>query len=248
MANAASGTALGRSTDSSARGTSRGCPTSSSWSGSPPSATRRPSRPWSRGTGRWSWRLPGRAEGRARRRGRLPGDLPGPGPQGRLAPGQRDARRLALPGGVPHRRPGQRRGRAAARARADGDGPGGRAQQKTEPWDDWLPVLHEEIDRLPERHRRPVVLCDLEGMTYEQAAQELRWTEPTLRCRLAQARERLRGPSDSPRRGLGPARPWRRWLASATGVRLGGGTRRLGRGDGPGGDGRARRSRPRRRP
>ncbi len=55
------------------------------------------------------------------------------------------------------------------------------------------PILHEEIDRLPEGHRLPVVLCDLEGLTYEQAAEQLRWTVPTLRCRLAKARQRLKG-------------------------------------------------------
>ena len=36
-------------------------------------------------------------------------------------------------------------------------------------------LLHEEIDRLPERYRVPVVLCDLEGLTYEQAARQLGW-------------------------------------------------------------------------
>ncbi len=53
-------------------------------------------------------------------------------------------------------------------------------------------LLHEEIDRLPESHRLPVVLCDLEGLTYEQAAEQLRWTVPTLRNRLAKARQRLK--------------------------------------------------------
>jgi RNA polymerase sigma factor (sigma-70 family) len=53
-------------------------------------------------------------------------------------------------------------------------------------------VVHEELDRLPDPHRLPVVLCDLEGLTYEQAAARLRWTEPTLRHRLASARGRLR--------------------------------------------------------
>ena len=61
------------------------------------------------------------------------------------------------------------------------------------PWADWLPVLHEEIDRLPERLRAAIVLCCLQEMTYEQAARELSWTVATLRCRLAKARERLRG-------------------------------------------------------
>ena len=52
--------------------------------------------------------------------------------------------------------------------------------------------MHEEINRLPEGQRLPVVLCDLEGLSYEQAAQRLGWTVPTLGCRLAKARQRLR--------------------------------------------------------
>jgi predicted DNA-binding protein (UPF0251 family) len=57
--------------------------------------------------------------------------------------------------------------------------------------DDLLPALHEEIARLPEKHRLAIVLCDLEGMTQSQAALELDWSERTLRRRLAEARERL---------------------------------------------------------
>ena len=65
-------------------------------------------------------------------------------------------------------------------------------------------IVHEEIDRLPERHRLPVVLCDLEGLSYDQAASSLDWTVPTLRCRLSKARERLR--QRLSRRGVtGPA-------------------------------------------
>ena len=64
--------------------------------------------------------------------------------------------------------------------------------ERASPWRDALPTLHEEIDRLPERHRAPVVLCYLEGLTYEQAARQLHWTEPTLRSRLSKARARLK--------------------------------------------------------
>ena len=46
------------------------------------------------------------------------------------------------------------------------------------------------------------MLCDLEGLTYEQAAERLRWTVPTLRCRLAKARQRLKGRLT--RRGVTP--------------------------------------------
>ena len=52
--------------------------------------------------------------------------------------------------------------------------------------------LHREVDRLPDRHRLPVVLCDLEGLTYDEAACQLGLTVPALRNRLARARRRLR--------------------------------------------------------
>jgi len=58
--------------------------------------------------------------------------------------------------------------------------------------DDTAAVIHQEIDRLPERYRRPVVLCYLEDMTYQQAADQLRWSEATTRGRLARARDLLR--------------------------------------------------------
>ncbi len=53
-------------------------------------------------------------------------------------------------------------------------------------------ILHEEVDRLPELERLAVVLCDLEGRTYEQAAGQLGWTAPSLYHRLAAGRKRLR--------------------------------------------------------
>ena len=46
-------------------------------------------------------------------------------------------------------------------------------------------LLHQEIDRLPECFRIPIVLCDLEGSTYEKAAQELRCPVGTVKSRLA---------------------------------------------------------------
>ena len=54
-------------------------------------------------------------------------------------------------------------------------------------------VKHEEIDRLPERLRRPLLLCYLEGLTNLEAAVLLGCPSSTLKDRLARAREDLRG-------------------------------------------------------
>ncbi len=71
------------------------------------------------------------------------------------------------------------------------------------PRDDDGPALHAEIDRLPESLRRPLILCDLEGLTRAQAAHQLGWTEGAVRGRLARARDRLR--ARLTRRGLAPS-------------------------------------------
>jgi len=63
-------------------------------------------------------------------------------------------------------------------------------------------ALHEEVSRLPERYRVPVVLCDLEGLTYEEAARRLRCPVGTIGVRLRRARERLK--DRLTRRGLAP--------------------------------------------
>ncbi len=53
------------------------------------------------------------------------------------------------------------------------------------------PAIHEEIAALPERLREPVILCALEGLSYDAAARRIGVTEPTLRGRLYRARRRL---------------------------------------------------------
>jgi RNA polymerase sigma factor (sigma-70 family) len=56
---------------------------------------------------------------------------------------------------------------------------------------DDLAILGEEVNLLPPALRSAVVLCYLEGKTYEQAAQSLGVTDSTVRGRLARARQRL---------------------------------------------------------
>ncbi len=63
--------------------------------------------------------------------------------------------------------------------------------------------IQEEVERLPERYRAPVILCYLEGLTNEQAASQLRLPASTVRVRLMRARTRLR--DRLIRRGLGLA-------------------------------------------
>jgi HlyD family secretion protein len=53
-------------------------------------------------------------------------------------------------------------------------------------------VLHEELGRLPERYRSPIVLCYLEGLSHEEAALRLGRPVGTVRSRLARGRDRLR--------------------------------------------------------
>ncbi len=57
---------------------------------------------------------------------------------------------------------------------------------------DWLGLLDQELNRLSERERLPIVLCDLMGRSRKEAAAELGLSEGTLSSRLARGRVRLR--------------------------------------------------------
>ena len=68
---------------------------------------------------------------------------------------------------------------------------------------DAAPILHEEVGRLPEKYRAPLVLCYFQGLTHDQAASQLGWPVGTVRSRLAKARDRLR--PRLLRRGVAPS-------------------------------------------
>src|SRR5262245_57299558 len=52
--------------------------------------------------------------------------------------------------------------------------------------------LDEEIERLPQRYREPFVLCYLQGLTTDEAAEVLGCPRGTVGTRVAWARRRLR--------------------------------------------------------
>jgi RNA polymerase sigma factor (sigma-70 family) len=64
-------------------------------------------------------------------------------------------------------------------------------------------VLDSELSRLPDQLRAAVVLCDLEGIPQEEAAQRLGCPVGTVKSRLSRGRDRLR--ARLIRRGVGPA-------------------------------------------
>ncbi len=52
-------------------------------------------------------------------------------------------------------------------------------------------VLDDELNRLPEKYRSPLVLCCLEGNTQDEAARQLGWSVATLKRRLQGGRDLL---------------------------------------------------------
>ena len=59
--------------------------------------------------------------------------------------------------------------------------------------DELCAVVHEEIDRLGNAQRLPILLCALEGLSHEEAAERLRWPVGTVKSRLVRGRRRLEG-------------------------------------------------------
>jgi RNA polymerase sigma factor (sigma-70 family) len=111
----------------------------------------------------------------------------------RQSPALRNVRALGpWLAGVAHRvslqarRARERRERIEAKARV---------QSESTPdlsWRDACVVLHEELDRLPDAMRLPVVLCYLDGLSRDEAATQLRRTLSSVKKSLEKGREVLR--------------------------------------------------------
>jgi RNA polymerase sigma factor (sigma-70 family) len=50
------------------------------------------------------------------------------------------------------------------------------------------PIVHDEVGRLPEKYRAPIILCYFEGQSHEEAARQLEWPVGTVKGRLSRAR------------------------------------------------------------
>ncbi len=59
-------------------------------------------------------------------------------------------------------------------------------------WREACAALHEELDRLPEKYRLPLVLCYLQGLSRDETARQLGWTVQSLKGRLERGRQLLR--------------------------------------------------------
>lgn len=95
---------------------------------------------------------------------------------------------------VAHRVAVRARARAVRRKKMERD-TGERTRQAAPAdmtWREAVDVLHEELDRLPDRFRVPLLLCYLDGQSRDEAAAQLGCSMSTLKGRLETGRKRLR--------------------------------------------------------
>jgi RNA polymerase sigma factor (sigma-70 family) len=95
--------------------------------------------------------------------------------------------------GVAHRLALQARANSARRSRLEGKARGGGSSNESDlSWKEACTTLHEELDRLPDSYRLPLLLCYLEGKSRDEAAADLGWTVNRVRGQLERGRLRLR--------------------------------------------------------
>jgi RNA polymerase sigma factor (sigma-70 family) len=95
--------------------------------------------------------------------------------------------------GVAYRTALKLRGQRARRTAREEPMPEQIAEERPEQmWTELRPVLDEEINRLPTKYRLPVLLCYLQALSTEEAAQRLACVKGTVFSRLSRARDLLR--------------------------------------------------------
>jgi RNA polymerase sigma factor (sigma-70 family) len=90
--------------------------------------------------------------------------------------------------GVAHRIALQARARSARQVAPPAD----TAAPPALPWQEACAILHEELDRLPDFTRLPLVLCYLDGLSRDEAAAQLGRTLNSVKKSLERGRELLR--------------------------------------------------------
>lgn len=78
-------------------------------------------------------------------------------------------------------------------------------------------ILREELGQLPDKYRAPLILCYLEGLTHQQAAEQLEWATGTVKVRLVRGKRLLRERLDRRKVALAGVliALWRREAAAA---------------------------------
>ena len=92
-------------------------------------------------------------------------------------------------------RPARRTGLPAAAVKGSGWRDASVAPPDPQCQADWRELrarLDEELARLPDKYRAPLILCYLDGWTNEEAAHLLGWPVGSISYRLARGREMLR--------------------------------------------------------